>query len=169
MIHHTNVNLNLGCRCSCMQPHPRSSRCILRWGAQSGGWSITACRRGSSTEWDSLRGSVGRQWEVLMKARWFRTFQRASGGTSGITSASTLFARWVTMTSFAPIIKGEKFVTHSQEELRLQLFGVALIYKVILLQVPLFQHMDELVLENICDRVKSLIFTKGEIVSSLQL
>ncbi|TXG67166.1 hypothetical protein EZV62_008441 [Acer yangbiense] len=30
-------------------------------------------------------------------------------------------------------------------------------------QVPLFQHMDDLVLENICDRVKSLIFTKGEI------
>ncbi|PKA52412.1 Cyclic nucleotide-gated ion channel 4 [Apostasia shenzhenica] len=29
-------------------------------------------------------------------------------------------------------------------------------------QVPLFQHMDELVLENICDRVKSLIFPKGE-------
>ncbi|XP_027190604.1 cyclic nucleotide-gated ion channel 4 isoform X2 [Cicer arietinum] len=29
-------------------------------------------------------------------------------------------------------------------------------------QVPLFQHMDELVLENICDRVKSLVFTKGE-------
>ncbi|XP_009792556.1 cyclic nucleotide-gated ion channel 4-like isoform X2 [Nicotiana sylvestris] len=29
-------------------------------------------------------------------------------------------------------------------------------------QVPLFQHMDNLVLENICDRVKSLIFTKGE-------
>ncbi|KAM3382641.1 cyclic nucleotide-gated ion channel 4 isoform X1 [Capsicum galapagoense] len=33
-------------------------------------------------------------------------------------------------------------------------------------QVPLFQHMDNLVLENICDRVKSLIFTKGETVSS---
>lgn len=33
-------------------------------------------------------------------------------------------------------------------------------------QVPLFQHMDSLVLENICDRVKSLIFTKGETVSS---
>lgn len=33
-------------------------------------------------------------------------------------------------------------------------------------QVPLFQHMDELVLENICDRVKSLVFTKGETVSS---
>lgn len=32
-------------------------------------------------------------------------------------------------------------------------------------QVPLFQHMDELVLENICDRVKSLIFTKEETVS----
>ncbi|RWW25785.1 hypothetical protein GW17_00009850 [Ensete ventricosum] len=31
-------------------------------------------------------------------------------------------------------------------------------------QVPLFQHMDELVLENICDRVKSLIFPKGETV-----
>ncbi|KAL6614369.1 hypothetical protein ACP70R_036639 [Stipagrostis hirtigluma subsp. patula] len=31
-------------------------------------------------------------------------------------------------------------------------------------QVPLFQHMDDLVLENICDRVKSLIFPKGEIV-----
>ncbi|AES66743.2 cyclic nucleotide-gated ion channel-like protein [Medicago truncatula] len=29
-------------------------------------------------------------------------------------------------------------------------------------QVPLFQHMDELVLEYICDRVKSLVFTKGE-------
>ncbi|XVF78053.1 hypothetical protein PTKIN_Ptkin14bG0097500 [Pterospermum kingtungense] len=33
-------------------------------------------------------------------------------------------------------------------------------------QVPLFQHMDDLVLENICDRVKSLIFTKGETVST---
>ncbi|XP_014494003.1 cyclic nucleotide-gated ion channel 4 [Vigna radiata var. radiata] len=32
-------------------------------------------------------------------------------------------------------------------------------------QVPLFQHMDELVLENICDRVKSLIFTKGETIA----
>lgn len=32
-------------------------------------------------------------------------------------------------------------------------------------QVPLFQHMDSLVLENICDRVKSLVFPKGEIVS----
>ena len=31
--------------------------------------------------------------------------------------------------------------------------------------MPLFQHMDDLVLENICDRVKSLIFTKGEVVS----
>ncbi|KAK3138345.1 hypothetical protein QOZ80_5AG0367600 [Eleusine coracana subsp. coracana] len=29
-------------------------------------------------------------------------------------------------------------------------------------QVPLFQHMDDLVLENICDRVKSLVFPKGE-------
>lgn len=28
-------------------------------------------------------------------------------------------------------------------------------------QVPLFQHMEELVLENIYDRVKSVIFTKG--------
>lgn len=35
------------------------------------------------------------------------------------------------------------------------------------MQVPLFQHMDELVLENICDRVKSLVFPKGETVSSL--
>ncbi|KAK1587330.1 hypothetical protein Q3G72_011800 [Acer saccharum] len=32
-------------------------------------------------------------------------------------------------------------------------------------QVPLFQHMDDLVLENICDRVKSLIFTKGEVIT----
>ncbi|KAK7401859.1 hypothetical protein VNO78_13685 [Psophocarpus tetragonolobus] len=32
-------------------------------------------------------------------------------------------------------------------------------------QVPLFQHMDDLVLENICDRVKSLVFTKGETIS----
>lgn len=32
-------------------------------------------------------------------------------------------------------------------------------------QVPLFQHMDELVLENICDRVKSLIFPKGEVIT----
>ncbi|KAK8947023.1 Cyclic nucleotide-gated ion channel 4 [Platanthera zijinensis] len=31
-------------------------------------------------------------------------------------------------------------------------------------QVPLFQHMDELVLENICDRVKSLVLPKGETV-----
>lgn len=34
------------------------------------------------------------------------------------------------------------------------------------MQVPLFQHMDELVLENICDRLKSLIFPKGEVVST---
>ncbi|XP_061358805.1 cyclic nucleotide-gated ion channel 4-like [Gastrolobium bilobum] len=32
-------------------------------------------------------------------------------------------------------------------------------------QVPLFQHMDDLVLENICDRVKSLVFTKGETIT----
>ncbi|XP_071725871.1 cyclic nucleotide-gated ion channel 4-like [Rutidosis leptorrhynchoides] len=32
-------------------------------------------------------------------------------------------------------------------------------------QVPLFQHMDSLVLENICDRVKPLVFTKGETVT----
>ncbi|CAL9759202.1 unnamed protein product [Musa acuminata subsp. burmannicoides] len=32
-------------------------------------------------------------------------------------------------------------------------------------QVPLFQHMDELVLENICDRLKSLIFPKGEVIA----
>ncbi|KAJ9153643.1 hypothetical protein P3X46_027062 [Hevea brasiliensis] len=32
-------------------------------------------------------------------------------------------------------------------------------------QVPLFQHMDDLVLENICDRVKSLIFTMGETIT----
>ncbi|KAJ8630798.1 hypothetical protein MRB53_024121 [Persea americana] len=32
-------------------------------------------------------------------------------------------------------------------------------------QVPLFQHMDDLVLENICDRVKSLIFPKGEMIT----
>ncbi|KAH9626800.1 hypothetical protein KSS87_001959 [Heliosperma pusillum] len=32
-------------------------------------------------------------------------------------------------------------------------------------QVPLFQYMDDLVLENICDRVKSLIFTKGETIT----
>ncbi|XP_074369204.1 cyclic nucleotide-gated ion channel 4-like [Apium graveolens] len=31
-------------------------------------------------------------------------------------------------------------------------------------RVPLFQHMDSLVLENICDRVTSLVFPKGEIV-----
>ncbi|KAL5222004.1 hypothetical protein ABZP36_026717 [Zizania latifolia] len=31
-------------------------------------------------------------------------------------------------------------------------------------QVPLFQHMDDLVLENICDRVKSLVFPKGEVM-----
>uniref|UniRef100_A0A0D9V6I1 Cyclic nucleotide-binding domain-containing protein n=1 Tax=Leersia perrieri TaxID=77586 RepID=A0A0D9V6I1_9ORYZ len=31
-------------------------------------------------------------------------------------------------------------------------------------QVPLFQHMDDLVLENICDRVKSLVFPRGEII-----
>ncbi|CAD6229594.1 unnamed protein product [Miscanthus lutarioriparius] len=31
-------------------------------------------------------------------------------------------------------------------------------------QVPLFQHMDDLVLENICDRVKSLVFPKGEVI-----
>nr|KAJ0198493.1 hypothetical protein LSAT_V11C700384000 [Lactuca sativa] len=32
-------------------------------------------------------------------------------------------------------------------------------------QVPLFQHMDNLVLENICDRVKPLIYTNGEIIT----
>ncbi|KAJ0508214.1 putative cyclic nucleotide-binding domain, Ion transport domain, rmlC-like jelly roll [Helianthus annuus] len=32
-------------------------------------------------------------------------------------------------------------------------------------QVPLFQHMDSLVLENICDRVKPLIFTKKETIT----
>ncbi|KAL8205528.1 hypothetical protein R6Q57_009079 [Mikania cordata] len=32
-------------------------------------------------------------------------------------------------------------------------------------QVPLFQHMDNLVLENICDRVKPLIFTKTETIT----
>ncbi|KAK7324611.1 hypothetical protein VNO77_28317 [Canavalia gladiata] len=32
-------------------------------------------------------------------------------------------------------------------------------------QVPLFQHMDDLVLQNICDRVKSLVFTKGETIT----
>ncbi|KAJ3677263.1 hypothetical protein LUZ60_002987 [Juncus effusus] len=31
-------------------------------------------------------------------------------------------------------------------------------------QVPLFQYMDELVLENICDRAKSFIFPKGEVI-----
>lgn len=30
----------------------------------------------------------------------------------------------------------------------------------------MFHHMDSLVLENICDRVRSLIFTKGEMVST---
>ncbi|XP_057842137.2 cyclic nucleotide-gated ion channel 4 isoform X2 [Cryptomeria japonica] len=33
------------------------------------------------------------------------------------------------------------------------------------IKVPLFQHMDELVLENICDRVKSMLFTKGETIA----
>ncbi|KAL8147438.1 cyclic nucleotide-gated ion channel 4-like [Apium graveolens] len=32
-------------------------------------------------------------------------------------------------------------------------------------QVPLFQHMDSLVLESICDRVKSLVFPEGEIIT----
>uniref|UniRef100_M8BSP3 Uncharacterized protein n=1 Tax=Aegilops tauschii TaxID=37682 RepID=M8BSP3_AEGTA len=31
-------------------------------------------------------------------------------------------------------------------------------------QVPLFQHMDDLVLENMCDRVRSLIYPKGETI-----
>ena len=31
-------------------------------------------------------------------------------------------------------------------------------------QVPLFQHMDSVVLENICDRVKSLVFPTGETI-----
>ncbi|CAL4902389.1 unnamed protein product [Urochloa decumbens] len=31
-------------------------------------------------------------------------------------------------------------------------------------QVPLFQHMDDLVLENICDRVEPLIFPRGETI-----
>ena len=35
-----------------------------------------------------------------------------------------------------------------------------------LFQVPPFQHMDDIVLENFCGPVKSLIFTKGELVSS---
>lgn len=46
-------------------------------------------------------------------------------------------------------------------------FGTEILasYVKCLTQVPLFQHMDSLVLENICDRVKPLIFTKGETVS----
>ncbi|KAK1397350.1 Cyclic nucleotide-binding domain-containing protein [Heracleum sosnowskyi] len=32
-------------------------------------------------------------------------------------------------------------------------------------QVPLFQHMDSMVLESICDRVKSLVFPQGEIIT----
>ncbi|XP_035835558.1 cyclic nucleotide-gated ion channel 4 isoform X3 [Helianthus annuus] len=32
-------------------------------------------------------------------------------------------------------------------------------------QVPLFQHMDNLVLENICDRVTPLMFTKNETIT----
>ncbi|CAL0326591.1 unnamed protein product [Lupinus luteus] len=32
-------------------------------------------------------------------------------------------------------------------------------------QVPLFQHMDDQVLEHICDRVKSVAFTRGETIS----
>ncbi|KAF0923488.1 hypothetical protein E2562_006376 [Oryza meyeriana var. granulata] len=36
----------------------------------------------------------------------------------------------------------------------------------LLRQVPLFQHIDDLVLENIYDRIKSLIFPKGEIARS---
>ncbi|KAE9585232.1 putative potassium channel, voltage-dependent, EAG/ELK/ERG [Lupinus albus] len=32
-------------------------------------------------------------------------------------------------------------------------------------QVPLFQHMDDQVLEHICDRVKSIAFTRGETIS----
>ncbi|KAK1583934.1 hypothetical protein Q3G72_028366 [Acer saccharum] len=36
-------------------------------------------------------------------------------------------------------------------------------------QVPLFQHMDDLVLENICDRVKFLIFTKGEVALEISV
>lgn len=32
-------------------------------------------------------------------------------------------------------------------------------------QVPLFQHMDDVVLENICDRVKSMLFTKDETIT----
>ncbi|RAL40966.1 hypothetical protein DM860_008664 [Cuscuta australis] len=32
-------------------------------------------------------------------------------------------------------------------------------------QVPLFQHMDNLVLEHICDRVRTLILTKGETIT----
>ncbi|GJN14862.1 hypothetical protein PR202_gb01729 [Eleusine coracana subsp. coracana] len=35
-------------------------------------------------------------------------------------------------------------------------------------QVPLFQHMDDLVLENICDRVKSLVFPKGRSCQALR-
>ncbi|KAE8814610.1 cyclic nucleotide-gated ion channel 4 [Hordeum vulgare] len=31
-------------------------------------------------------------------------------------------------------------------------------------QVPLFHHMDDLVLENMCDRVRSLIYPKGETI-----
>lgn len=36
----------------------------------------------------------------------------------------------------------------------------------LLRKVPLFQHFDDLILNNICDRLKPLLFTKGESVSS---
>ncbi|KAL2629490.1 hypothetical protein R1flu_014176 [Riccia fluitans] len=32
------------------------------------------------------------------------------------------------------------------------------------LQVPLFEHMDDLVLDNVCERLTSYIFIKGEVV-----
>lgn len=35
----------------------------------------------------------------------------------------------------------------------------------LLRKVPLFQHLDDLTLNNICDRLKPLLFSKGESVS----
>lgn len=38
--------------------------------------------------------------------------------------------------------------------------------KVCVLQVPLFQNLDDLILDNICDRVKPLVFSKDEKVQN---
>jgi len=38
---------------------------------------------------------------------------------------------------------------------------------VFVVQVPLFHNLDELILDNICDRVKPLVFSKNEKVHDM--